>query len=81
MNIGYKLFERDMRDNKLYPLFIGKNEETKIGEWLKAEYIPTKGFSNRFGWHLGLVPSAPWLMRQWAPQAALFGLPAARCNP
>jgi hypothetical protein len=60
--IGYKLFEQDMRDGKLYPLFIGKNTETKVGEWLHAEYIPTKGFSTRFGWHVGLVPIAPWLM-------------------
>lgn len=59
---GYKLFEQDMRDGKLYPLFIGKNEETKQGEWLKAQYIPTKGFSTRFGWHCGSIPSAPWLM-------------------
>ena len=60
--IGYKLFEMNINTKKLYPLFIGKNEETKVGEWLKAEYIPTKGFSNRYGWHLGLIPSAPWLM-------------------
>ena len=30
MNIGYKLFEMDVRDGKLYPLFIGKKEETKM---------------------------------------------------
>ena len=33
---GYKLFEMDM-DGKLYPLFIGKNKETKIGVWIPAE--------------------------------------------
>lgn len=62
MNIGYKIFEMDMRDGKLYPLFIGKKEESKIGEWLNAEYIPTKGFAVRMGWHLGLIPSAPHLI-------------------
>jgi hypothetical protein len=62
MNIGYKLFEMDMRDNKLYPLFIGKTEETKVGEWVHAEFIPTKGFAVRAGWHLGLIPSAPHLI-------------------
>ena len=48
---GYKLFEMDM-DGKLYPLFIGKNKETKIGEWIPAENLPTKGFAERPGWHL-----------------------------
>ena len=62
MNIGYKLFEMDMRNGKLYPLFIGKTEETKIGEWVHAEFIPTKGFAVRSGWHLGLIPSAPHLI-------------------
>ena len=62
MNIGYKLFEMDMRNGKLYPLFIGKTEETKVGEWVHAEFIPTKGFAVRSGWHLGLIPSAPHLI-------------------
>lgn len=62
-NIGYKLFERDTRNGKLYPLFIGKTEETKIGVWLHAEFIPTKGFATRGGWHVGTnVPSAPHLI-------------------
>ena len=60
--IGYKLFEMNINTKKLYPLFIGKNEETPQNVWVKAEYIPTKGFSNRFGYHLGLIPSAPWLL-------------------
>ena len=60
--VGYKLFEMNINTKKLYPLFIGKNEETPQNVWVKAEYIPTKGFSNRFGYHLGLIPSAPWLL-------------------
>lgn len=59
---GYKIFEMDTRDGKLYPLFIGKKEESKIGEWLKAEHIPTKNFAVRSGWHLGVIPSAPHLI-------------------
>ena len=47
MNIGYKLFEMDKRDGKLYPLFIGKTEPFKINEWIHAEFIPTKGFAQR----------------------------------
>ena len=63
MNRGYKLFEQDTRNGKLYPLFIGKREETKLGEWIKAEHIPTKGFAVRSGWHLSSnVPSAPHLI-------------------
>ena len=40
MNIktGWKLFE--MRDDqKLFPLFIGKNTETPMGEWVMAEIV------------------------------------------
>lgn len=58
---GFKLFEMDT-EGRLFPLFIGKNKETKIGEWVPAENIPTKGFAERPGWHLGMeVPDAPWL--------------------
>ena len=60
---GYKLFEmRD--DNKLFPLFIGKTDETPMNEWVMAEIIDHHpGFSHRPGWHLGVMaPSAPWLM-------------------
>ena len=63
MNIGYKLFEMDKRDGKLYPLFIGKTEPTKMNTWIKAEHIPTKGFAVRSGWHLSAnLPSAPHLI-------------------
>ena len=60
---GWKLFE--MRyDGKLFPLFIGKNEETVMNEWVMAEIIEHHpGFAMRPGWHLGVyLPSAPWLM-------------------
>lgn len=60
---GYKLFE--MRDDSaLFPLFIGKKEETPVNEWVPAKIIMEhKGFSHRPGWHLGAqLPSAPWLM-------------------
>ena len=59
---GYKLFE--MRDDgKLFPLFIGKTKETRMGEWIPAEIIPTPKFSVRPGWHLSIAcPAAPWLM-------------------
>lgn len=63
VNKGFKLFEmRD--DNKLFPLFIGKKQETPINEWVPAEIIMEhKGFAHRPGWHLGAtMPSAPWLM-------------------
>lgn len=65
MNIkrGWKLFE--MRDDgKLFPLFIGKQTETPMNEWVMAEIIMEhNGFAHRPGWHIGaLIPSAPWLM-------------------
>ena len=59
--IGYKLFEMN-EEGKLFPLFIGKSKETPIGEWVPAEFIPTKGFAARGGWHVGAdIPDAPWL--------------------
>ena len=65
MNIkkGYKLFEQ-REDGKLFPLFIGKNEETPMNEWVMAQIIDKHpGFAHRPGWHLGThLPSAPWLM-------------------
>lgn len=65
MNIkkGYKLFEQ-REDGALFPLFIGKHEETPINKWVPAqiiEYHPS--FAHRPGWHCGAkCPSAPWLM-------------------
>lgn len=58
--IGYKLFEMN-EEGKLFPLFIGKNSEVPIGEWIHAEFIPTKGFAQRGGWHIGELPDAAWL--------------------
>ena len=65
MNIqtGYKLFEMDS-NGRLLPLFINKNEETPMNEWVMAEIVEHHpGFAHRPGWHIGTgVPSAPWLM-------------------
>lgn len=60
---GYKLFEMN-HEGKLFPLFIGKDEETIMSEWVMAEIVEHHpGFSHRPGWHLGaIIPSAPWLM-------------------
>lgn len=60
---AYKLFRTlKGRPGELFPLFIGKNEPTSVGEWIAAEHIPTKGYSARPGWHVGTTPSAPHLM-------------------
>ena len=60
---GWKLFEMNF-EGKLFPLFIGKKEETPMNEWVMAEIIMEhKGFAHRPGWHIGAtMPSAPWLM-------------------
>ena len=61
IGIGYKLLEMN-GEGKLFPLFIGKNEEWKIGEWIAAENKPTKGFANRPGIHCTMsTPDSPWL--------------------
>lgn len=60
---GWKLFE--MRDDqKLFPLFINKKEETPMNEWVMAEIVDYHpSFAHRPGWHIGAtMPSAPWLM-------------------
>lgn len=57
---GYKLFEEN-GNGQLFPLFIGSKKETQVGKWIHAEYIPTKGFAKRGGWHIGTIPDAPWL--------------------
>jgi len=60
-NRGYKLFEMNA-NGELFPLFIDKNTSVPVGEWIPAEYHPTKGFAARGGWHIGAdVPDAPWL--------------------
>lgn len=57
---AYKLV-RQKRDGSLGSLFIGRKNDLIIGEWLKAEQIPTKGFAFRPGWHCTLQKNAPHL--------------------
>ena len=45
----------------LYPLFIDKHRPYIIGEKRYAEYIPTKGFAPRKGFHCCFIPYAPHL--------------------
>lgn len=62
IHTGYKLFEQ-REDGKLFPLFIGRTQETPVGKWVHAEIIPTSGFFIRPGWHLNCqLPSAVHLM-------------------
>ena len=65
--IVYKLF-RILKDGNITPLFINKKYRLPIGEWLKAEEHPTKGFKFRPYWHCSAQPHAPHLSmknRQW----------------
>lgn len=57
--IAYKLLRT--KNNKLYPLFINRQEETQLGVWCDAKCYPTKGFAIRQGWHCTLKPEAPHL--------------------
>lgn len=62
---AYKLFRTlKGRPGEIFPLFIGKTTPTPIGQWLKAEFIPTKGYAQRPGWHAGVLPTAPHLMKK-----------------
>ena len=62
---AYKLL-RELKDGKLYPLFINKTNPTPFNEWMQAECIPTKGFAVRQGWHCCFTPYAPHLKEQLA---------------
>lgn len=62
--IAYKLLR--LKNDKLYPLFINRKEETPIGVWLQAECYPTKGFAVRKGYHCCLQPIAPHLKQDLA---------------
>lgn len=64
ITIAYKLFR--LKDGKLFPLFINRNTETAIGEWLESECYPTKGFAVRKGWHCCFKPIAPHLKEELA---------------
>lgn len=61
---------RILKDGNAYPLFIDKKKPFLIGEWMHAEYHPTKGFAPRSlgkdadgneigGWHCCYKPEAP----------------------
>lgn len=58
--IGYKLF-RLRKDGTIGSLFINKKEILPLNEWLEAKNYPTKGYAERFGWHLCEKPEAPHL--------------------
>ena len=58
--IAYKLV-RKMKDGSISPLFINKKSRLPIGEWMEAEFHPTKGFAQRQGWHCTLEMNAPHL--------------------
>lgn len=58
---AYKLFRTLKTKPGIFPLFIGKTKATPMNEWIDAEFIPTKGFAQRPGWHAGVLPIAPHL--------------------
>ena len=57
---AYKLV-RKSKDGNLYPLFIDKKRPYIFNEKRKAEFIPTKGFAPRLGFHCCFIPYAPHL--------------------
>ena len=63
--IAYKLV-RKAKDGQLYPLFIDKKRPYVIGEKREAEYVPTKGFAPRYGFHCCFTPVAPHLKMELA---------------
>ena len=60
---AYKLF-RIRKDGTLGPLFINCTQRIPIGEQLRAEIHPTKGYALRPGWHVCSKPVAPHLSKK-----------------
>lgn len=58
--IAYKLMKQ-RKNGTLGSLFINAKESYTINEWLNAEFIPTKGFAERFGWYCCFTPNDPHL--------------------
>jgi hypothetical protein len=50
-----------MKDSSIAPLFINKKMRMPFGQWMEAEFHPTKGYAPRKGWHCTLEPHAPHL--------------------
>jgi hypothetical protein len=63
--IAYKLLQiKKTKPGKVFPLFIGATTPTPIGVWVPAQFIPTKGFADRPGWHVGALPIANHLKKK-----------------
>lgn len=62
---AYKLVRKE-KDGTLYPLFIDRHRPYIFGEEREAEYIPTKGFAPRCGFHCCFTTHAPHLKRKLA---------------
>lgn len=57
---AYKLV-KVRKNGTLGSLFINARAILPIGEWLRAEFYPTKGYQPRMGWHCTFTPYAPHL--------------------
>ena len=58
---AYKLMKQ-RKDGSLGSLFINAKEKYPVGKWMDAQFIPTKGFAERYGWHCTLgTANAPHL--------------------
>lgn len=57
----YKLMS--LHKGEMYPLFIDKNTPVPMGQWMRAEDHPTKGFAYRPGWHCCSAMTAPHLKK------------------
>jgi hypothetical protein len=51
-------------DGTIGPLFINRRQRIPIGEWIRAEDHPTKGYAHRPGWHTTSRPEAPHLTEE-----------------
>jgi hypothetical protein len=62
---AFKLFRtKKSRPGELFPLFIDKSTAVPVGEWVNAQFCPTKGYAPRPGWHVAPAPNAPHLCQK-----------------
>ena len=60
---AYKLL-RVRKNGSLGPLFINRKQVITPGDWMEAEFHPTKGYAERKGWHCTAKPIAPHLSKK-----------------
>lgn len=55
---------KQRKNGTLGSLFIHTKAILSLNQWQEAEFFPTKGYAERFGWHCTFYPYAPHLKEE-----------------